>query len=227
VLHGLRKAREAAVSEVRYAKDKSIWVKVSPNEWRSTALGYENVTWFNFLVESQEDVKPREGIFQTRRRLSTELVPHLTQSLRSFRCRLDQLCTLFEQSQGITEDGAQDVTVEALGCVPVETQSIRECHLAYGESAVHQSGRLREYCAAMTTSLFEREVDILKLTIEYDASYRSVLQITGMTRAFLESFRGTVLGSIRSAANMVMSLGRLPCFISSCDDFPLSSSPRR
>ena len=95
-LFGLTRARDAGISEVRFAKDKSIWIKtqggggisnsgpITVDEWRSVSEGYENVTWYNPIVDSQGDIAPRKGIFETRRRLSSELVPPITQAYPTF-----------------------------------------------------------------------------------------------------------------------------------------------
>ena len=241
-LFGLTRARDAGISEVRFAKDKSIWIKtqggggisnsgpITVDEWRSVSEGYENVTWYNPIVDSQGDIAPRKGIFETRRRLSSELVPHITQAYRTFECRIEGICRLLELSESKDNHTPQNVTVDIFGCRDIPAGTFTACHLQTNPTPLSTQGNLRQYCQTMVETLREREVQVTKLVMEYDAGYRSVLQLSGILRSFLGEMRGTVLGSLRSAANLIASFSRIPCFIGSCDDAPsilitVSSSP--
>jgi hypothetical protein len=95
-LFGLTKAEDAGVAEVRFStEDKSIWIKTqrarsstssSPaldGEWESVAKGFESTTWSDDTMDSFSDIPPRNGIFGARRRVSTELIPHLAQAYRA------------------------------------------------------------------------------------------------------------------------------------------------
>lgn len=235
-LFGQKKARDAGKMEVRFAKDKSIWIKLAPpsppasssssssstssvvvDEWRSLSDGYLSTTWYNPLIDSQSDLPPRTGIFETRRRLSTELVPYIAQAYRSFDCRLDEICRLLELSDTVADTTPQNVTVTILGCNSVETKTIVECHLPSNHQTNVTQGELRSYCRTMTDALRTREIALTKEIVEYDAGYRSLLQLSGIMRGFLESMRGTVLGSLRSAASLLTTFSRMPCFIGACD----------
>lgn len=224
-LFGLKKARDAGAMEIRFGSDRSIWIKglqePTPvlsaeviDEWHSLTKGYGS----NALVDGETDLRPRTGIFETRRRLSTELIPYIAQAYRAFECRLDQICMLLAHSDRLQEENPQDVTVEVLGCDDVETQTIKDCHLPANNQQVVAQGQLREYCKTMTDRLRIREIALTKEIVEYDAGYRSALQLSGIMRAFLEEMRGTVMGSLHSAAELMISLSRIPCFIGSCDN---------
>jgi hypothetical protein len=235
-LFGLPRARDAALSEVRFAKDKSIWIKtqkgggstgspVTVDEWRSLSQGYESVTWYNPLVDNQGDIPLRKGIFETRRRLSSELIPHITQAYRTFECRIEGICRLLELSEGETDHTPQSVTVGVFGCTDIPASTFTACHLQTKPTPLTTQGNLRQYCETMTESLRKREEQVTKLVMEYDAGYRSVLQFSGVLHSFLGEMRGTVLGSLRSATALLTSMGRIPCFAGSCDDAPSPAPP--
>ncbi|TSC59952.1 MAG: hypothetical protein Greene041662_337 [Candidatus Peregrinibacteria bacterium Greene0416_62] len=233
VLFGQTAAEKALVSEVRFAnEDKSIWIKTQvatssmssspakPDIWESVAEGYKSTTWTDTDMEDATDIVPRKGIFAVRRRLPTELIPHLAQAYRTLECRLENLCRLVQISTNIKDSDAQDVTVKILGCLDVETQTLPACHLPSVQGTLPTQGNMWAYCMAMTESLRVREAQILKLVVEYDSGYRSGLQFSGIFRAFLGQMRGVVLGSMRSATTMITAFSRVPCFIAACDDSP-------
>lgn len=221
VLFGLRPPDQAGISEVRHATGGSAWIKVETNAWESVAEGYEDVTWSDSQMEQFADVPPRRGIFERRRSLSTELIPYLIQSVRAFRCRLDSLCHVVERSLHITEEDAQDMIVHIPGCLAVETTSIPACHLAGGPSHIADAVDIQSLCKTTVRTLFERETRLLQMLVQYDAAYRSVLQMSGMLEAFVGFFDGSIFGSLRTATNLIATFNRIPCFISSCDDFPV------
>lgn len=234
-LFGLKRARDAGISEVRFATDKSIWVKTNigtgvgssatVDEWESVAKGYNATTWYDGLIDSMGDVKPRTGIFEARRRLSSELIPHITQAYRTFECRLDDLCRLLELSDTVSEHDPQNITINTVGCNEVRTKTLSACHLPTQNNPLTTQGNLLQYCQTMTQSMRIRETQVLKLVAEYDAGYRSILQLSGIFRAFLSEMRATILGSLRSGANLIATFSRIPCFLGSCDDAPPSAYP--
>lgn len=233
-LFGVKRARDAAVSEVRFAVDKSVWIKTqagagatssSPltvDEWRSLSPGYENITWYNPIMDSQGDIRPRTGIFETREKLSSELVPYITQAYRTFECRAEAVCRLLELSDRREEHTPQSVIIDVPGCRDIPARTYVACHREANESPVVDQGSLREYCRTMIMTLRRREEQVTRMVVEYDAGYRSVLQLSGILRTFMGEMRGTVLGSLRSTANLIASFSRIPCFIGSCDDAPAS-----
>jgi hypothetical protein len=176
-------------------------------------------------MDTFADISPRKGIFSARRRLTTELVPHVAQAYRTLECKLASLCQLLDESLRVMETTPQNVTVKVLGCVDVETTTFATCHLPSKKSTHPELGALRSYCTAMTESLRTREMQVTKLVTEYDAGYRSGIQFSGIFRAFLGQMRGVVLGSIRSATQMITSFSRIPCFIGACDANPSSTRP--
>jgi len=227
-LFGVKRAREAEASEVRFSKDRSIWIKShisaggtsAVDEWRSLSPGYESVTWYNSLIDSQTDITPRRGIFDTRQRMSSELVPYITQSYRSLECRLEAICELLALSEPHKEHSPQTVTVKVFGCGDMPAKTLPECHLESNPTQLTTQGDIHQYCQTMIATIRKRETQIAKLVMEYDAGYRSILQLSGIMRGFLGEMRGTVLGSLRGATDLITTFSRVPCFIGSCDDAP-------
>lgn len=231
-LFGVKRARDAAISEVRFTKDRSIWIKtqvgasatsstpITVDEWRSLSPGYPSVTWYNSLIDSQTDVAPRRGIFEAKQRMSSELIPYITQSYRSFECRLEALCGLVALSRPHEEHTPQNVTVQVFGCEDVSSRTLTECHIETKPTPQTTQGDIDQYCQTVISTLRKRETQVAKMVMEYDAGYRSILQLSGVMRGFLGEMRGTVLGSLRSAANLIATFSRVPCFIGSCDDAP-------
>jgi hypothetical protein len=238
VLFGLTNAESAGLAEVRFStEDKSIWIKTQramsstsstaalPSIWESVAPGFESTTWPDNTMDAFNDIAPRSGIFGVRRRLSTEMIPHLAQAYRTLECRLEQLCRLVDLSLTIKDPNPQTATVKILGCLDVNTTTIPVCHLPVENEMISTQGNLKTYCLAMTESLRVREAQVLKLVSEYDAGYRTGLQFSGIFRSFLAQMRGVVLGSIRSSTQMITSFSRVPCFLGACDDNPSSLDP--
>ncbi len=238
VLFGLTNAEDATVAEVRFStEDKSIWIKTQraasstnstsarPSIWESVAPGFESTTWTDSTMDSFNDIPPRNGIFGVQRRLSTELIPHLAQAYRTLECRLEQLCRLVDLSLTTNDPNPQVAEVKILGCHDVQAQTIPACHLPVEQGMVTTQGNLKSYCISITESIRVRESQVLRLVSEYDAGYRTALQSSGIFRSFLAQMRGVVLGSVRSATQMITSFSRVPCFIGACDDHPSSLDP--
>lgn len=224
VLYGLSSAEEALIGEVRYNKEGSAWLKTDSDAWRSSDTGFESTTWSNFMMDQEGDLPPRRGIFEQRRALSSDLLPSVIVAARAFRCRLDALCDVLVKSEGVSGTDSQPVSVRPDGCIMMQMDSIPACHLVEGHSEQIDRAQVRGYCMELQKRVMLREFDLLRLAIEYDAAYRSLLQFAGNLDFFLEAYRGTILGSMRSAASLIGWLGRIPCFTASCDDYPPASS---
>lgn len=224
VLYGLSSTDDALIGELRFNKEGTAWLKTGVNAWRSTDTGFEGTTWSNFLMNQEGDLKPRRGIFEQRGTLSSDLLPSVIVAARAFRCRLDALCDVLVKSEGVSGTDSQPVSVRPDGCIMLQMDSIPACHLVEGHRDQIDRSQVRGYCMELQKRVLMREFDLLRLAIEYDAAYRSLLQFSGNLDFFLQAYRGTILGSLRSAASLIGYMGRIPCFTASCDDFPPASS---
>jgi len=220
VLFGATKAEDAPLNEVRFDKEGNPWIKDGENSWRSTADGFAETTWRNALMNEQGELTPRKGIFETKRMATSDLVPYLAQAYRTLKCRTTQVCKAVELSLTREESDPQEITVTVPGCTRETMQTFVGCHLAAGEGSSPDQGDLLTYCRLVQSELVKRERDLLEMTTEYDASYRSLLQLSGEFDAFLQEFRWPMANSIRKAVQMIGSLHRIPCFVASCDESP-------
>ncbi|MCF7844708.1 MAG: hypothetical protein K9M03_02675 [Kiritimatiellales bacterium] len=243
VLFGRKRAVDTPIGEVRYDKDGGAFYKTAANKWISSTEEYD-YTYSNYDMDRNAEVDsvpvdqggadlspdalPRRGILDTKRTMTSELIPYLTQAFRAFNCRVDMVCNRVEQSTdqaGGTE--SKELSIRVSGCIHVDTEewnSIPACHFAGYEGGSYQDvANTLPYCQQVSGGLIQRENDLLKMLVEYDAAYRSLLQFAGVFDEFLQEFRWTITGSIRTAASVIGSLGRIPCFVSSCDEYPPSS----
>jgi hypothetical protein len=229
---------EARIGHVMYSNEGDAWIKAGDNEWKSLADGYELTTWSDSLMKSKmeitlthnpddADVEKLKGIYETKRTLASELIPYTTAAVRTFQCRLDILCSAIKESQVQAEEGAdptapRDITIHIAGCEEKETKTIPACHPSptTGGSSPQKSFDGHVYCSDIANNTFTREADLLKMITEYDASYRSTLQFAGDLDLWIDQMRWPLTNTIRKAASMIGQMNRIPCFLSSCDDYP-------
>jgi hypothetical protein len=220
VVYGLRSASEAGVSEVRHDEEGNAWIKVKDDEWRTAAPGLESTTRSDDEMDQKTDTKPRQGIFETRRVDTSALIPHLTQSVRALQCRLAAVCGAVRESSENEGEDPVPVTVEIPGCIPIERETFPSCHQEPGGMSAHVAAYELVHCDDVMVSLLGREAALLKMAVEYDAAYRSLLQFAGNFDAFLSGLRASVTGTLRQVTGIVGVLQRIPCFLSSCDEYP-------
>lgn len=220
VLFGHTKAEDAPVSGVRFDSDGHPWIKEEEDAWRSVSPGYENTTWSDLQMDDHDELSFRKGIFETRRMSTSDLVPYLAQAYRSFKCRSTMACKVVESSLKLNDAEPQEITVVVPGCIEEKRESLPTCHLAAADRNSVEEADLLTYCRSVRDGMVSREKDLLKMTTEYDASYRALLQLSGQMDAFLQELRWPLMNSLRKTAELIGSLYRIPCFIASCDDSP-------
>lgn len=125
-----------------------------------------------------------------------------------------------ECKEDFYNNAPQDIEVEPTGCMKFKRKSIPACHLEGRGQTKLQESDLLTYCTQVSRDLLEREMHLTKLTVEYDAAYRSLLYFAGNFDTFLQSWRWTLLGTFRQVTQLIGLLQRIPCFISSCDETP-------
>lgn len=162
--------------------------------------------------------KARRGIFETQRRLTSELVAPLVESYRVYRCRSLDVCTLLSQSFG-TQGGQTDV--QPLGCAKQTVTRYPQCFFGPDSPspalASDTTGLLRQ-CQTILEQTLRAEQSVLKLAVGYDAGYRSLLQMAGMMDWMLEGFPTAALKAISEMVSMLGKLHQIPCFIGQCDN---------
>lgn len=217
-LFGEPTAEDAPIGHIITAEDNSNWIKVADSEWRSIAEGFKDTTWSDTLVDSQKITPTRKGIFEIKRTLTSELVPHITESLRTFDCRLRMLCKVVQLG---TEGQTEPIDVSIVGCEERSLTPPDECQATNEEVTPSLGASGIFYCDQLVQELYNREVELVRMTVEYDAAYRSTLQLAGDLDGFMTQLRWPMTNTIQKVANIIGSVARVPCFTASCDDYPL------
>jgi hypothetical protein len=164
----------------------------------------------------------RKGIFETKAAMTSELIPSITQSFRAFQCRVAAVCDAARQSfqnQTLT-NGAYIVASD--GCAPLRMQPLAACirdgegtdPLVLPQTALDTI--VRTYCDPVSAQLLDREAEMLKLAVTYDAAYRTLLQFSGQFDEFASRFKGDLIEPIRQSMSLLSQLSRIPCFLSQC-----------
>lgn len=226
-LYGKPTAEDASIGSVRYDKDGWAWIKAddSSTPWRNSHPDNQGLKWSSTLMDQYDehaDVLPIRGIFETKRMMTSELIPYLLQSIRAFECRLRALCEVARYSEIQSGEDPVDMgNVQPLGCIEYEDlQTWPECHFADPSEGIIDQLDSRSYCSEVSLQLIRREVELLKLAVEYDAGFRTLLQFAGNFDIFLEEMRWPLTGTVRQAVQLMGQLERIPCFLSSCDASP-------
>ncbi len=190
------------------------------------------------------------GIFMTKRRMASELVWPLVESYRTLRCDMLSVCSAMENvlymkakpvqsssndsdssatssvGSSLTSSISSSVpsviksTVRVLGCKPVKIAEYDQCMFA-GEHAQGDALIMKNSCAQLVKDTLEFERAALRLSVAYDANYRSLLQTSGMLdwmiyNSSVDNGKGTFL-TIRRMINLLGKLHQIPCFSGQCD----------
>ena len=226
-LFGKRLAEDAPIGDVRYDRDGWAWLKSddSSTPWINSHQDNQDLQWSNTVMDNQDEhgeILPIKGIFETKRVMTSELLPYLLQAIRALECRTASLCEISRISE--IQSGEDPVTIDAVrpnGCIEFKkVQTWPECHFAVPDLSIDTQVDSRNYCDEITSQLIRREAEQLKLAVEYDAGFRTLLQFAGNFDIFLREIRWPITGTLRQAARMIGQLERIPCFLSSCDSSP-------
>lgn len=219
-LFGKPRAQDADVGSVRYDHASTAWIKSNDQNgtWiRTSGRGSRD----NATMDQQDELAsqlPLTGIFETRRTRTSALIPYALQSIRALECRIEMYCNRVDQSIG--KEGINPLPIEQsspYGCIQFENlTTLAACHL----DEVPETADIQNYCNDMSEQLLRREAELLKITVEYDAGYRSLLQFAGNFDIFLRELRWPLTTTLRKTVELIGGLQRIPCFLSSCDASP-------
>ena len=226
-MFGKKKAKDAEIGNVRYDRNGWAWLKEDNPEkpWINSNQDNQLLRWENDKMDQfdeHSEILPIKGIFETKRVMTSELLPYLLQNIRALECRTAALCEVarFSEIQDLEEP--QDVgEVQPNGCIKfTNLKTWPECHFVSPDLSTVNQMDSRTYCDEITNQLIRRETEQLKLVVEYDAGYRTLLQFAGNFDIFLRELRWPLTGTLRQAAQLIGQLQRIPCFLSSCDSAP-------
>ena len=230
-LFGEPNATGATIGHVRFAygcnsnpdsqenQTASPWIKVGEDKWKNVSDKETD----DECIEDNAEIPSRRGIFDTQRTLTSELIPYLMQSVRAVQCKTLTLCERVERSINAGEDASDTMeSVQPLGCIEEKNQPYFEsCRFAKGDGTLSNDAEVRTYCPRIVKEMLQRESDLLRLAVEYDAAYRSMLQFAGNFDLSLKEFRWPFVATLRHAAGIIGQLSRIPCFLASCDASPI------
>jgi hypothetical protein len=240
-LFGLRKAADEPQGAVHYDTEGNAWLKNGVNQWKSQAKGFESTTWSDRQMDLQVEKDPlltassssspfQKGIFEMKGVLTSELIPPITQSYRAFQCRTQALCeSVIRSVQKSGGDLTTPLVITVPGCMEMKLPVLRSCVtpsvsdagadpsvLPYADAQALTS--IRTYCEPVAEAMLTREADLLKLSVSYDASYRSLLQFAGNFDDFLQLFQVDLMTPLEQATPLLKQLSRIPCFLSECSE---------
>ena len=218
IIYGEPYATGAVLGHVRYSTEGDSWIKTRENTWQSISPGLKFTIWSDIQMKRNAEFPQRRGILATKRTTTSELVPYLTQAMRTLQCRTEAVCLRADRSLPQESQSAAQVTVQPSGCIEYNVPTIEACHFASGEENLPQEGSVRTYCDDVVNAMLEREAELLKLAVQYDASYRSMLQFSGNFDLFLKELRWPLTNTLRQAAGLIGQFNRVPCFLGSCID---------
>lgn len=167
--------------------------------------------------------KERTGIFETKGRLTSELVAPIVQSYRAMRCKSLDICEVLRQSllrgQG---SSTEPMTVSVLGCEDQQLAPYAECYFGTKDA---DSQRLNQSditdmianCNQLINDTLRMERASLRSAVAYDASYRALLQFAGMMDYMLKDIPAFSYTPIREMIGLLGKLHQIPCFIGQCD----------
>jgi len=179
---------------------------------RKTASGSFEVLTGGFTDQE------RKGIFETKRRLTSELVSPIIESYRVYRCRSLGVCALVTDS--FLQKGG-DADIHLLGCRSVTAPRFEQCYFGSDETRAGSPAELTSLvnqCQTILEQTFKTEESVLRLAVAYDAGYRSLLQMAGMMDWMLEGFPTAALKAVSSMVNLLGKLTQIPCYIGQCDN---------
>ncbi len=227
-LYGLQKAADEPKGATHYDTEGNAWIKNGTNQWKSQAQGFENTTWSDSQMDSQVEKDPllpssvspfQKGIYETKGVLTSELIPPITQSFRAFQCRTQALCKSVEMSlQATPATAGTPLKVNIPGCIEMTIPTLKSCVIPEGGTDALGVTSAFAYCEPVAEAMLDREEDLLKLSVSYDASYRSLLQFSGNFDDFLQLFQVDLLTPLQQATPLLKQLSRIPCFLSECSE---------
>lgn len=197
------------------------------DDYRARVFGSRKDSAGDFIVlAGGKTDEAWKGIFETKRRLTSELVEPLVESYRVYRCRSLAVCGVLEESFAVKAQPSDTLEIDLLGCAPETLSRYSECYFGGTPSGIGSDDaslqgdavRLTEQCGEMVDKTLAAERAALRLAASYDSGYRSLLQIAGMMEWMLKSFPTQAVKAVSDMVNMLGKLHQIPCFLGQCDN---------
>ncbi|MDD5469911.1 MAG: hypothetical protein PHO92_03915 [Candidatus Peribacteraceae bacterium] len=213
-------ASQAPIGTTFSDENGILWIKTFDG-WK-TALSFQTDEDMEFdrgkSSGTSAELEAKRGIFDTQRTLTSELIPFLVSSMRAFQCRTQYVCATIDASISTVTQSAQ---LNVPGCLPEERALVPACRFAAEERQESEAARVQRYCILIGNEMLRREADLLKVAVEYDAAYRTILQFAGNFDLSLQELKWPLTFTIRQATGILGQYNRIPCFLGNCDASPI------
>ncbi len=193
---------------VLYDKNGNIWMKISDDTWQSPDMPDE--TWTDSIMDDEREIEQRFGILETRKALSSELIPPTLQAMRALQCRLRATCMATTESR--EKEPGDTLNIQPPGCIEFEMPVFEGC---IGLDSVLITNLACDDAADM---MIDREIRMMEMIIGYDAAYRSLIQFAGIFEGFLTDFQFPLLQPLWQMVRAAGALDGLPCFLAECNE---------
>ncbi len=221
VVLGQRRAQDQRTGAIRYDSAGQGWVKTAANTWRPLGGADTSVVRSDAEIDAQAEFPARPGILETKRILTSDLIPPILQAFRALQCRTRAVCLAAQESQS---DVSGVITVQPRGCIAFSFPPLTNCRLQQPATGAGEGQKANfaeivvGLCERARLSLIGHEENALKMLAAYDASYRTLLQFAGSFHDFINAFGEPVLLPFWQAARVIHSFRTIPCFTAQCDE---------
>jgi hypothetical protein len=223
-LFGTKRAADEPEGATRTAFDGTLYLKTEEDTWASSGATMSNAdmdgaTAYDLLPApgTGSPAVPFPGILETRKALTSDLLPHLTQSFRAFLCRVESVCKAAELALMKRADGnSATVKVTVPGCREMELPVLNRCVPNPVTFILNDQATLPHYCGPVAEDLILFQESKLLFLAHEDASHRTLRQFAGYLEPFLNIVRFPFVQPFRQVTSFVGQWSGISCFLSHC-----------
>ncbi len=236
IILGRHPASELPEGSVLYDNDNTAWVKTGGAWVTGTAenLRQKSDDEMDLAREWEGDndttaspsTELRRGYFETRGVMTSTLIPYLVESYHALGCRLAMVCEAARQSAAIPATSTTPLIISTPGCAPLTITPFPRCsfantslHPADNDSTLLDafgSAIVRTECQPLAGAILDDEANLLKRAVAYDASYRELLQLSGVLDKGATPIETSVIPLVEKAVDIAIHPEKLACFLTKC-----------
>jgi hypothetical protein len=218
VLFGQHPASQEHVNALRIDRNGKLWLKGGDNVWGEAG----GLVADDGEIDAMSRFPNRAGLLEAKGKLTSELIPDMVQSYRGFTCAVEAVCNAVTLNQSqITARTRPDglMAIETPGCnaILLPADSMQSCTSLQGKDVAIKTWA-ESFCQPAARAVLQREAELLKMTVSYDAAYRSLLQFMGSFDGFTGRFEDDLLKPLEQTVSIAGQLSRIPCFLAQCNE---------
>lgn len=221
IVLGQKEGSELPVGAIRYDQSGTAWTKTAANEWTSDDAEEDSMS--DADMDTEAEFPAVKGVLETRKTLTSDLLPPLLQAFRAFTYDTRARCLIAAASQ--RRDAEERITVQPIGGISFTFPRMDGCRIEQpaasgtGEKITANLGEVKtSLCDNVRNALVEHEAKALTFLVTYDASYRTLLQFAGSFQNFVTELRSPLLFPLWEAYRALQTLGDEKCFTAQCDE---------